>query len=285
MIEKKGKIIGLIGKIGVGKDEVATIIQYLTDPDYKKYESYEEYKDDIRFHFSEWEIKKFADKIKDMICVLLNCTRKQLEGRDFKEKPLPECFWRYYKIEGDSKVEISSDIFFKYKNTNKQSVSFEIVKTSPRILLQSLGTEWGRKMIHPDIWVNSLFLEYTPIDTHQKQHDGFCECKCENCGKEYLSNDFFRLCEDCINSGVKIYPNWLIPDTRFLNEVQKIKEFSGLTIKILRDNDINSSKDIQEHESENELDNYKADYTIDNNGTIEELIYQVKNILEKEKLI
>ena len=30
---------------------------------------------------------------------------------------------------------------------------FEWLGVSPRQLLQTLGTEWGREMIHPDIWV------------------------------------------------------------------------------------------------------------------------------------
>jgi len=42
---------------------------------------------------------------------------------------------------------------------------------------------------------------------------------------------------------------------------------------------------IKKHLSETALDNYSFDYTIDNNGTIEELIIKVKEILIKEKLI
>ena len=40
-----------------------------------------------------------------------------------------------------------------------------------------------------------------------------------------------------------------------------------------------------EHISETALDNAEFDYVIDNNGTIEELIKQVKKILIKEKII
>ena len=28
---------------------------------------------------------------------------------------------------------------------------------SPRTMMQTLGTEWGREMIHPELWVRSLF--------------------------------------------------------------------------------------------------------------------------------
>jgi hypothetical protein len=40
-----------------------------------------------------------------------------------------------------------------------------------------------------------------------------------------------------------------------------------------------------EHESETALDNAKFDYEIINDGTIEELIEKVKEILIKEKII
>ena len=40
-----------------------------------------------------------------------------------------------------------------------------------------------------------------------------------------------------------------------------------------------------EHISETALDDAKFDYVIENNGTIEELIEQVKKILIKEKII
>jgi hypothetical protein len=35
------------------------------------------------------------------------------------------------------------------------------VKLTPRLILQLLGTEGGRKIIHPDIWVNALFSDYS----------------------------------------------------------------------------------------------------------------------------
>ena len=31
------------------------------------------------------EIKKFADKLKDIVCLLIGCTREQLEDQEFKK--------------------------------------------------------------------------------------------------------------------------------------------------------------------------------------------------------
>ena len=42
---------------------------------------------------------------------------------------------------------------------------------------------------------------------------------------------------------------------------------------------------VEPHPSETALDNHSFDYTIDNNGTIEELIEKVREILIKEKVI
>ena len=47
---------------------------------------------------SEWQNVKFADKLKDIICILLNCTRYQLEDRSFKERELPEN-WRFWRTQ------------------------------------------------------------------------------------------------------------------------------------------------------------------------------------------
>ena len=58
-------------------------------------------------------------------------------------------------------------------------------------------------------------------------------------------------------------------------EMEAVKKKKGITIRVNRN--LEESKD--QHESETELDNAEFDYVIDNNGTIEELIEKVKEIL------
>ena len=80
----------------------------------------------------------------------------------------------------------------------------------------------------------------------------------------------------------------IITDVRFPNELEAIKKHNGITIRINRGLVERTGKMIQEpeHISENALDNYNDwDYVIENNGTIEELIEQVKKILIKEEII
>lgn len=98
-------IIAISGKINSGKDTVGKIIQYLTSESYKKGRDYQTFirkqtsNLDFEPHYiSEWQIKKFADKLKDIVCVLLGCTREQLEDRGFKERELGE-EWNKYTIE------------------------------------------------------------------------------------------------------------------------------------------------------------------------------------------
>ena len=68
-------LIAISGRINSGKDTVGQIIQYLTSES-------NVYPFDLKLdysHKSNWEIRKWADKLKDIICILINCTREQLE--------------------------------------------------------------------------------------------------------------------------------------------------------------------------------------------------------------
>ena len=83
----------------------------------------------------------------------------------------------------------------------------------------------------------------------------------------------------------------IITDMRFPNELKAVKDKGGITIRVNRPNihyllesGINNQNKV-EHESETALDNAEFDYTIDNDGSIEELIEKVKEILIKEKLL
>ena len=93
------------------------------------------------------------------------------------------------------------------------------------------------------------------------------------------------------------FPNWIITDLRFPNELQAIKDRGGITIRVNRpvenypenhkfNGDTQSAiKIAHNHPSETALDNATFDYTIINDGSIEELIEKVKEILTKNQLI
>lgn len=66
----------------------------------------------------------------------------------------------------------------------------------------------------------------------------------------------------------------LIPDCRFPNEIERMKkEFTfASSLRITRDNFISPlSEEQQKHLSETSLDDYEFDFTIHNNGTLNDL--------------
>ena len=105
-------IIGISVKKTVGKDTVGKIIQYLTSES-------NIYPFDLKLDYSyrsNWQIKKFADKLKDIICLLINCTRDQLENESFKSKELGEEWWYWYmELDGGY-----SPIILDYLTTTKK---------------------------------------------------------------------------------------------------------------------------------------------------------------------
>jgi hypothetical protein len=287
-------IIAISGKINSGKDTIGSIIQYLTSNlhliDNFTYDQFL-----IRLgkyynanHLHNWQIKKFADKLKDIVCLLTNCTRDQLEDEDFKNEELGEEWWVYR--------EKTYNLLYAYLSNPKYFLNtgdYEIIKLTRRKLLQLIGTDCGRNIVHPNIWVNSLFADYYPYPIINSTH--------------------------CVS-------NWIITDMRFPNELKAVKDRGGISIRVNRlidkvvyviENDQpfvnwygtvesyngnnffnirNQVDDVvlvhknqitlqEKHESETALDNSTFDYEVDNNGTIEELVEQVKQILIKEGII
>ena len=235
---KNMPLIGISGKAGAGKDLVGVIIQYLVHTEgIINMEYWEKFKSNTPFNqivFSKYVIKKFADKLKTLVCLLIGYTREQLEDRVLKEKELGEEWW-YYKGRNNSLIP--------YNKNSKRNLE-DLIKPTPRLLLQLIGTNLFREQLHPNTWVNASFANY-------------------------LNNA------------------WIFTDVRFPNELEAIKKHNGITIRINRGLVERTGKMIQEpeHISETALDNAKFDYVIENDGTIEKLIEQVKKILIKEEII
>lgn len=168
-------IVSVSGKIGSGKDTVGSIIQYLTT--YKSYgythpTTEKDFNDFTKNnHFNSWKIVKWADKLKDMVCILLSCTRKQLEDRVFKETPLGEewtsygyanGFWSHSDNNPSHKtmdtIQCDKETYEEQKRINWQTAYKR--ELTPRLLMQLLGTECGRNILHPNVWVTSTLNDY-----------------------------------------------------------------------------------------------------------------------------
>ena len=301
-------LIGISGKISSGKDTVGKIIQYLVwKSRVEKGElplsvySFSDFARETSFgkNQSNFEIKKFADKLKDMVCMLIGCTREQLEDQEFKITELPEEWW-VYKVESfndDESYDIIGSYEDRYELLDNHNFDVEehnklygdldpkmteeefnkefLIKTTPRLLLQIIGTDCIRDKVHPNAWVNALFADYK-YEIHRSEVPtraaGFID--------------------------QHVYPNWIITDMRFPNELEAVKSRGGITIRVNRNfhmdlpNGIHvetirkgSLTEIEEHPSETALDNAEFDYTIENNSSIEDLIHIVSLILKKEKII
>lgn len=231
-------IIGISGRMGSGKDTVGKIIQYLTSDYYPRY-SFDRFleKQNSEWNppYSEWEVVRFGDKLKRIASLLTGIPIKKFEDQEFKKSYLGN--------------EWNKLIPYIPQDDDRPITKEDAIKTTVREFLQNLGTEAIRKHLHPDTWVNALFLEYT--------------------------NEIGPMMRLYGVNPMPSFPKWIITDVRFMNEVERIKENGGILIRVEREDSIKS-----EHISETELLDYNGwDYKISNNSSIEDLISQVEKVL------
>jgi len=222
-------LFGISGRIGSGKDTVGEIIQKLCATN----------------EGPNFEIKKFAGKLKQTASLLTGIDTESFEDQEFKKLNMGE-EWDYFNstlLEGIGKVD------HHHKMTYRE-------------FLQKLGTDAMRDGLHINVWVNALFADYKCIG-----------------GKMIPVSK-----EDKYNPKYREYPSWIITDLRFPNEMEAIVKRGGITIRVTRP--VEKSKNIARlHPSETSLDKADFDYTINNDGTIEELVQKVRTILITENII
>lgn len=308
-------LISVSGYLGSGKDEVGSIIQYLTSDMYKidgfSYSEWLAY-GKIGYKEENWKIKKFADKLKDITCMLIGCTRVDLEGREFKDSILGEQWWYFADSKKHKRIPY-------LENKDRFIDELKIFKPTVREFLQEFGTDAARNIVHPNIWVNALMSEYSNYTYNYKKYNSFEEAfkifKTDGRNTLKKGYDFDTeyknepITKSIIDS--QIVPNkWVVTDTRFPNELEAIKSRGGITIRVNRyPNKIYASRGAKntreidfdptnpvhishylgniknKHESETALDQVDFDYVIDNNGTLDELKEKVKQILIEEGIL
>lgn len=121
-----------------------------------------------------YKIIKFADPLKNMLRSLLTVQNCPFELRE-------------RMIEGDLK-EVPSGY---------------LGGQTPRYAMQTLGTEWGRDLIHKDFWIH-CFINQIKLDDNSR---------------------------------------YVCTDMRFDNEVELVKQLGGLTLRIQRETNRNSFSD------------------------------------------
>jgi hypothetical protein len=113
------------------------------------------------------------------------------------------------------------------------------IKTTARHILQTLGTDWGRRHIDSNIWIESMMRRIA------------------SCLRD----------EDC---------RIIIDDVRFANEVQLIKSMGGEMWKIIRPS-AKSSTNHESEGGLDEYESF--DHVIINDGTIAELREKIDHLI------
>lgn len=173
-------IIGIAGKKQVGKD---TCFNFLNKE-------------------GNFENIKFADSLKDILCLLTGCSREDLESDEFKSKKMPSCWdcWRVSEYcEHDSLVNLFSTYEEAMEHMKDVCNPCTVGKVSYtyREALQHIGTNLFRCQFNPDVWIHSTLAK-------------------------------IKKAEGCI-----------ITDVRFPNEVEAIQKLGGKVILIKRDTGLN----------------------------------------------
>jgi hypothetical protein len=223
-------IIGISGLAGSGKDTVA---EYLV-----------EHYGFVRIALAD-EMKRFAKKVFDFSDDQLwgpsanrNAVDKRFEDDEEWEKAEDRLFdvgpeW-CAKLCGDKwgqGDDAWTDLLMWFDDLREDWSTHGDNRLSPRIMLQTIGTEWGRAQ-GEDVWVN-----YT-IEMAKKLLLG---------GYSYSKED--GIAERLDGSPVK---GVVISDCRFKNELAAIKTNGGRTIRVKRPGIVLAQVGVVGHQSESE---------------------------------
>lgn len=124
----------------------------------------------------------------------------------------------------------------------KETIDERYGKT-PRQILQWLGTDYGRQMIHPDVWIIALKAKIDAIKAKPLA---------------------------IIPLGI------VIPDVRFPNEADAVKAWGGFMWRVQRP----GVEAVNAHVSETALDEYAFDWYLRNLGTVDHLLELVDEAFE-----
>lgn len=223
-------IIGISGKIGSGKDLIGKRL------------SFDTYCQGFTGD-SSYEIKKFADKLKERISLTWSINRSLLESQEFKTQIIPE------------------------------------LNITWRELMQLEGTKM--REINEDYWVNALMCEYKPKWAPTGDSVAEEDVSLQKEYPNWIITDLrFPNEAQAIKEkgGILIRVNRLV-ELRFpeiwdsfqsQDDIDSWYDYLESTHKY----------NIIYNESETALDDYKDwDYVIHNNGTIEDLIEKIKKKL------
>ncbi len=106
--------------------------------------------------------------------------------------------------------------------------------STPRWAMQSLGTEWGRSLISENLWLN----RWATI----------------------------------VQQNLNMNSSVVVDDTRFPNELKKVRELNGVVIGLRR----NANHDVTHSSEFSSWDDLEPDFMIDNDETWDEFKLEMK---------
>lgn len=155
-----------------------------------------------------WRQTSFAAPLYRMLAAMTGMTVRQLQDRDAKERTIA---W---------------------------------LGKSPRELLQSLGTEWGRQTVADDVWIRATLREV----------------------RGWLQAD----------------EHVVITDVRFTNEAEAIRAAGGRVFRVVRPGVACLAPEAAAHASERGIPDHLVDAEIVNQGGLDELRHQVMVAILRE---
>ena len=236
-------IIGVFGYAGSGKDTVGKLIQYvISDRSKTPLNPLNEVIEDYNNH--EWWLEEMSSWEIKKWAGKLKAVASLLTGipqENFEDQEFKKT---NLGPEWSTWEPYESDAPWIAEGEKSE------IPMTVRDLLQKLGTDAMRDGLHTNAWINALMADYTPTQVQWAQgplggyEDG-------------------------------PLPNWIITDTRFPNEAQAIKDKGGIVVKIERP----GIGPVNDHPSETALKDYNFDYTINNDGKLEDLLIKIKKFL------
>ena len=306
MSENNTMLVGISGKKGHGKDTVADIMLDLI---------LDKNSNDVI------QKKSFGEKIKEMIAALLGVSVEAFENRKWKEADLGDDWatWTVYstQLNKNSKgysvwdkekmfpTELEAKTCLELFHTEHLNMGIEsklkITRTSltPRKLLQSIGTDWGRELIDYHIWIRALFAPYSSNDRWTipdlRFPNEFSAIKSRGGLNirvvRYQSSDkWYQMFKEHFSISDPDGWNRIDYDYSWNKELISQEEFFkrvSYSTCVYNPSFAELKKSI-EHYSETALDHYKYsdwDYILINDGTYEDLVEAVKKMCETWKLI
>ena len=246
-------IIGLSGYMQSGKDTAAQMIL--------ETDGYWGARDDMgagnKWYWNDdakgWKIKKFAEKLKEVASLMTGIPREKFEDQDFKMTKMPKewCQWIVKWERGD---DGPGSHCFKTRE--------EAEKFIDELFEEPDEVKENKDMFYYDEPTVRQFLQRLGTDAVR------------NC----VHKDAWII---AAMTGYGEGTNWIFTDVRFPNEAQAIKDKGGVIIRLNRYPPGVSPKLMNLHESEISLDDWEFDYIIWNNGTLEDLKNQIREILKQ----